>query len=717
MMKFLFISIIVVLFSTISVAQEADRVMPVLLKSGSSSGMKIDLKSIYPLKSAKSIEATGDTLLYQTFESYTGDNSNWLPAGWSKQTKNKGIGKTWYMLKPPINWEGNKYLPLVDADFNNESEEYLITPSLTLGNSNDLIFYLVSKPCEMYKKNNDNTYDRNVVTATMLVKVMVDNGSWETIFDASKDPYYTESEFTTMGYRLMRVKLNKYASKNVKIAFVYVGKAGGDMGIDNVFVGNIYPMAWYLRPQGTYYMGLRADGNILPGYFVPAYQNLQFENVSLDSESFKWEGLYKNGYEYLNANGYSPVFSVSTTPAYLPLLEAKLDAKTNSFQYEFNGSSNLKAGHYSSVMNVDLNLGIKTWKYIDGVNFYFGNCNYDGSTPDKSYSYEAVGNHFDKPAQPSVVDSVDVFFGTIEGPANTPLILEVLRVSEDGTQLSVVATATNTISNAKTLSSTIKTLSFKLNNTLYINYKTVYMIRGFNVPGVNVGIMSNSYPDPDESNAFVLLKYADGQTSFVNASNLHNNYLYSLMIVPYMAFPVLHPDKSQINCNKTAGTDKVTLEVTYTPNDMRFAIDNSWVKIDNYSFDQSFTVNPSSFLLTLNISYEALPAEQQGRKTQLYISQKGTEDAIITLVQGTPSALDDVKISPLKVNNVNGAFELNYGLQFKTVEIYNVSGQKLMQITLPAGENHTVNNSQLPSGAYILKFTGSNGSQTVKVMK
>ncbi len=681
------------------------------LKSSSQGKLSINLTNSGRLKSAAATQLSGDTLLNENFEAFTGSDQSWLPTGWTRKVTNTYTPKnTWFIGIPEKVANSGQYVSFIEFDYDNQSDEWLITPELTLGAQNDLIFYLLSNPSEMYFKDKYGVIHKDQVTATLQVMISVDGGEFTKIFDATEDASYSSEEFEEVGYRQMHVKLHDYASKKIKIAFRYIGKGGGSMGVDDIFVGNLYPSAWYYRPIGTYYNGFSDDVAISPGYFVPAYKKMRFVNDSWYSERYYWDGIYKDGYPYLDSEEYSPEFSVSTDAAELPYLTSYLDAKNNTFQYSYRSTATLKAGHYGYAMNLDLNNSITTAKFSNSEYFLFGTCKYTSTTPEqKSYSYEAVGNWFEKPAQKALVSNVSVFLGTLAGPADTELTLDAMKVDEKG-NLILMTSGTLKISDAKSVGADFKVLNFTLNDTLTIDYPILYMLRGFNVPNVSLGVYSNNYSDMQESNAFVLVKYDDQEQKLMSAIDRYRGR-YSLLFVPYLAFPVLHPeDKEEIICGTTAGTASISVETTFTPDKIKIYTDENWISLSGATFDNS----PSKYLFNLSFSYEALPVGI--RSSTIRITQPGTDDLVIPVKQGVVSSIKGTTIPQPQISNNGSAFEMNYA-SVNLLEIYSVSGLKLQEVNLPSSGIYSFDHKYLPSGVYILKFSGKNGSYSTKVTK
>lgn len=682
------------------------------LRSSSQDKLFIDPSTTNRLRSASGIQAVGDTLLIEGFEAFTGTDQTWLPTGWTRKTTNTfDMKKTWFIGAPQASLNSSKYLSFVEFDYDNASDEWLITPELTLGAQNDMIFYLLSNPSEMFYTDKYGVTHKDQITATFQIMISVNGGEYTTLFDAAKDVNYTDDEFKKIGYRQMRVKLHDYASKKVKIGFRYVGKGGGSIGLDDIFIGNLYPSAWYYRPIGTYYNGFSDELTFSPGYFVPAYKDLQFVNDSWYSDRYYWDGLYRDGYSYLESTEFSPTFSVSTVAADLPYLTSYLDNKNSTFQYNYRGSGSLKAGHYGYAMNVDINNSIVAPKFTNSDYFLFGTYHSTPATPEqRPFSFEAIGNWFEKPAQKAIVSNISVILGTLTGPADTELTLDAMRVEESGS-LTLLTSGKLKISDAKDLNEQFKILHFSLNDTLFVDYPVLYMLRGYNVPGVSLGAYCNNYSDMQESNAFILIKYDDNQETVLrNASSLYGNY--SLLFIPSLAFPVLHPDKENIVCEVSAGTAAISIETTFTPDKLKVYTADDWVTLSGATFDN----NPAKFLFSLELAYEALPAGMQGRSSSIRITQLGTDDLIIPIYQGTVSDINKTRIPEPEVYNKNGAFEMIYS-NVNLLEIYSISGQKLQEVKLPASGNYTLDHKHLASGVYILKFSGKEGSYSVKKTK
>jgi Secretion system C-terminal sorting domain len=68
------------------------------------------------------------------------------------------------------------------------------------------------------------------------------------------------------------------------------------------------------------------------------------------------------------------------------------------------------------------------------------------------------------------------------------------------------------------------------------------------------------------------------------------------------------------------------------------------------------------------------------------------------------------------VLNKFNSFELTYGSDYKSVTIYNVSGQVVSNFDLPKIGTLTIPANNVDKGLYMFKFNGKN-TETVKVIR
>lgn len=205
------------------------------------------------------------TLLYEDFESWDGETSAWLPDGWSKQCTNDeqaamADGRfTWHVdtKRPqqtiPSAVEGSKFAIVYYANTTDENgkkvdlaqDEWLISPTVRLGEDARLSFYLGYSPLFLFDLNNENVnwgamdFVSRKPSTTLKVMLRADGGEWQEIYDVYNE--WAEEPFSSLfnscfdsSYHPVSLSLADYAGKQVQVAFRFVGKFGNTMEIDAV---------------------------------------------------------------------------------------------------------------------------------------------------------------------------------------------------------------------------------------------------------------------------------------------------------------------------------------------------------------------------------------------------------------------------------------------------------------------------------------------------
>lgn len=323
------------------------------------------MKAVAP----KSIDSASATL-YEDFEGYTGGqySNSYLPDGWSyKRTDGilelgevylensptmTGLGAWYadsYFMTP---YEGNAsmgclflYAETLSGASIAQQEEYLITPQINVANGDVLEFYYYCNPQYLFYLDeehvNMNTYEwiSQEVTATLQVRVSTDNGSkWTTVFDAADKYKGSLIDFLEIAssyqesYELASIDLSSYADQNVKIAFVYVGKDGFVINIDNVAVGQPSVDASYASAGQLFRMAMLEDYTAYDGvYLVPANTDFTWYNTG-DGDSFLWSYTDANGENEVSSTDKNMVANYEEGVYTTPVLTAYADSKEGTYQ-------------------------------------------------------------------------------------------------------------------------------------------------------------------------------------------------------------------------------------------------------------------------------------------------------------------------------------------------------------------------------------------------
>ena len=127
------------------------------------------------------------------------------------------------------------------------------------------------------------------------------------------------------------------------------------------------------------------------------------------------------------------------------------------------------------------------------------------------------------------------------------------------------------------------------------------------------------------------------------------------------------------------------------------------------------TFNETTFAITYTLKAAPLPVGVTGRGAQVKVFTYGA-DMTINVSQGDYTGLSTSKVSSTKVISNSNSFDLTYASDFKSVSIYNVSGQLISNYNLPATGKLSVSANNFKKGLYLFKFQGNN-TETTKVIR
>ena len=259
----------------------------------------------------KAVEAAADASFSENFDGWDGETANWLPTGWSQESKvGSDANVTWGVA------EGNFYAMAYDGYSLNitaamdldpetfayifpEQDEWCYSPAFTVAAGDYLSFMLNYDPgftllnWDVMQTTAEYVFDSENTNLEVLVSA--DNGAnWTKVWDAVSDAksMSVEELYSVIGtspWKGIVCDLSAYAGQSVQLAFRFVGSAGNDMMIDNLSVGEVVPVASYSVP---YNMFVNSSG-VNSGYYpfarlAPAYTDIEFANESQMAETYEW---------------------------------------------------------------------------------------------------------------------------------------------------------------------------------------------------------------------------------------------------------------------------------------------------------------------------------------------------------------------------------------------------------------------------------------------
>lgn len=540
-----------------------------------------------------------------------------------------------------------------------QQDEWLISPSFTVGENNVLQFYCYYTPLYLFNLDgehvNTNTYEwiNQEVSATLKVNISTDNGdSWTELKDLADDYmgvslYEMILSYGTTDYYPVTIDLSDYAGQSVKVAFQYVGKDGSIIAIDAVNVGVEALEPSYISPIGSLYFMFdeKYSGFSVPVALMPADTELTWYNTSgADCDQFAW--YYQDPETPFDYTAQTPDINeltstdVNLTVAYpsgyffSPVLDASSE---NGATGSFDEGAYYKVGGGSTVLGT--NVAGASWGTlnVNTQDFYpYSNVGM-GTTVDNSF-IEAYGY------------GVDSLIALYEAPSAA---YSLSRVTVYG----------------------IRRTDFSNDASFEISV---------------IALDENGAP----SNTLAIGKCSATQIQYPMASD--GQGLEDYFVMP---FDLLQRDALGLEVPVTLSVDCpiiVTLKST-----------NSSASYD-FSIFSSVEPNPT------NTTYAYIVLKDGSRLGFTGGSYMIALNAVYPGGEGGEAGVDEVGVaaSAAKVAVVGGDFVVTAPEAINAVTVYNVAGQAVAASEV-AGTT-TVSGQSLAKGVYILRF---NDGSSVKVVK
>lgn len=501
--------------------------------------------------------------------------------------------------------------------------------------------------------------------------------------------------------------------------------------------------ALYMRPQGTYLFGLGLSTSQTRGYFVPAYTPMAFRNLSENAVAYNWTSEGSDGTEYIRSTETEPVITLPLVTIPTPTLTARgADNSRVSYRYgkiseDDTKDGEITAGHWNEAINVNrVDFGVGTLTMPgDATDYVFGTS--------KRLDVYSISNYFEKPLQQCVVRSAYITFGAgclqmdtvaLKASGNTQLTLRAVQVERNGNQIvrkDTLATAISDVFDIMDLTFTTGFqcyyLSFRFPEPLVVNTEVLYELGGFyGNEALAFGIQSNRSTDIYEENAFVQVRDGDGSLRLLPSSeytkeltNGSTAFRASLMFGLDMLFPVFHTEQSHVDCDVEGGTVSIDFETSYaenTPNPedtypVSFSVTEDWLTIENVTYEEFYHGR------TVEISYEALPADVASRTAKLVVKAFGMPDQEIVLAQGSNSGISGPQqLAEVHVGYETDAWTVVCPEGCRGAKLLDSAG-RVVERCLPKGNGFRIGHDGLPSGMYLFLLEFEDGCRVVKAVK
>jgi hypothetical protein len=702
-------------------------------------------------------KASKDTTFYESWEAYDDSTENWMPANWTQLNR---TGSKYVAGSPNMRWfcrdvgtsatDGSNIAWINFDESGKMRDEWIVTPVFTPVVSDYLAFDLYYTPFYMYfdmdAYNLDGTqqFDFSRPTTTMQVLVSLDNGeNWTKIWDAHN--YVNQYNDTTIynyqngAWNSFNMSLSSYAGKKIKVAFRYFGKGGDSMGLDNVGIRLLKPIAEYGRPQGYFFLGVTPEFNnasvdLMLG--APYLSNLWKNNSNHDSQSFVWtfEDQKKPNATFTSTDIWPSVVYPAGFFG-VPQLKASVGGfdsyykwgSSNNGAYFMSGGTNTFDWGTVGACNYDLAYGINAYTFDDNDYIF-------GTGPKKEI--DGIANYFEKPKSKYLLDKLWISLGAFSAPKGFVFKLRIRKDDGTGGFNTIISTATCTTEDVIKVDDGYYTMPFKnfvtydpdldlmvTNDFLEINDALLFEMYGFNKDGITLGAYSQGLMRSGESNAYVYYNnYKAGKRQLYNIRDF-TGYSSSLLFNLGASYTYLVPDDSVFVAPVTGGSKTFKVTTYAPPSDW-------WINEELPSWlTTSSTFDAATGATTYTLNAQSLPADVAGRGVRLKVYAIGAS-MTIDVSQGNyifppldpnkipteSTGFSSTKATTTRVLQNRESLELTYSSDFNRVDLYTVGGQKVASYPLSVSGIMTMPIGNISKGVYLLKFTGR-ASQTFKIVQ
>ncbi|MDR2691062.1 MAG: choice-of-anchor J domain-containing protein [Dysgonamonadaceae bacterium] len=737
-----------------------------ILNAGKKLQRKITTRSGKSGENAGLRASAASESLNEGFEGYDGEAWDWLPQGWTDESKAGSVSLIEDIYGDQFNFtwrtvaESDNFSPktgqacagvqfafpvntLSDRDENGDGDldtipynppipqdEWLISPPVTVKANYVFTFDLYYDPFWARISYGEDG-DMNAMHTVVEALISTDGGNtWTKKWDNREDAaQYTEEDlwyiaFSGAPWIRVSIDLAEYSNRNIQIAIRYWDDGGESVYVDNVAVGYLIPEASYRRPSGYLISGLSPDYyalneiNLIFGHaYTPTLWNGEVKNQESVSWSFSDADLAPAGL-------YSEQNPIVTLPYGLyetPLLTATGKGGTKAeFQLgtggdaEFSwmglGGQNIWYDGYGyrsfGLGNYDLQYGIAYYSDINAEDI-------DGY----GYTFKGVANYFEKPVAKYMCETFYVHLGNIVPKPDEPVKLNIYAINEEGYMDEIVATS----------EAWPEDFIFAFSDDYGIDYYTIPFT--FKATDPETGRERESYLEIDDhfvaefynyQSADMFFQYEDhpsgDEYAFVTVEEgiLSLGAATSALFGMDAAFPFLHTENDRYEAPVTGGTNRFEISTYWTPDSWSWLLENGeelpdWISIGKLS------LNNSTGIVTFPVTVDALPSNIPGRNADIHITSDAC-NLTLKITQGNATGIGAVKSEKVKVVRQGDRFALSYPAGTSSVAVYSAAGQKIAEYALNPAGTHSIPAARLPKGVYILKFAGKTG-ETAKAVK
>jgi len=683
-----------------------------------------------------------DGSLVESFEGWDGATLDWLPAGWTDESKT-GSPVTTDMYGDPVNFtwkttddsgafstpakDGHCYahcqfaFPYTILSGSDEvliipptSDEWLISPAVEVKADFSWKFYLHINP--FWARFDYETFEFTALKTHIETLISEDNGATWTRLWNSDDfmlSFTDEELYETMGdfpWYYVKFDLSSYVGKTVKTAVRYIDDDGESAMVDMFTIGLLQPQAYYEVPEASFITGYSADyyelnADILQSF---AYTPVQWNGYSIDADAVSWSfGAYGTFTEA------QPLVTLPFDLIDPPVLTATSNVGSATYQwgttypYLFTGGTmgDIGVPEYH-IGNYDKRFGFTRYSDINAE----GMADYG--------TFKGVSNYFAKPASNYAIDTIFVHVGNLVAKAGEPVKLAVYKINDD-------STLGDTLGIAEAYPEDF-IFAFNSNGLDYYTVPFIFkaldpetMLESDTWLDINSPILVEFY---NYESAYIFFQYEDNPDGYNYAyisfeegvMPLSDFGIYTSALFDMTAtLPFLYTEDNKYDAPVAGGSKSFDITTYWHPNGW-------WLdeELPDWITFGSLTLNQSTGVATLPVNVAALPSGVTGRSANIELASYAC-NLTLQVKQGDGEYLSvNTVISnqeTVKAARQGDNFILSYPAKAGSVSVYTISGQKLSTYELNPKGVFTLPASNLAKGVYLLKFDGLNKS--VKIVK
>lgn len=362
---------------------------------------------------------------------------------------------------------------------------------------------------------------------------------------------------------------------------------------------------------------------------------------------------------------------------------------------------------------------------LDGDDaYYFGT----GASKFADSDCESLLMLYNKPQTPLYFEGVNVYLFVLDAPETTPLTMNIFKVEKNEEGFSkkgaLIASSTILVKNATTISYDDQVVGYTLQFTNFESKdedgfviekeyfemeEDFYLeLTGFNVEGVSLAVASEEV-NPTDGESRSLFTVKNDESVYFWDNNRQSMYFN----LSNAAFSYITFNKDMVYDDRSGGT--YTFEaIPYF--DTLFIAEQAlpdWLDVkivsENYT-SENWSAN-------VQVTIDALPENEPERYYDLALQTVGATNTILINQGGPVSSNNLSKTQSVSAHKNAEGYLVGYPDYLKEMSVFSLTGSLYGKYDLPVGGQFQFSDSGLPNGLYLLKFSGQNRSEVIKISK